>query len=168
MLPRLKGARSCVLQSILRVGRCSLALPGAGEDSGAIASVHRDDRTEHLLRDGSEVAIEIKGGLMVDERAGHGVVTFRQRCAKRVLLPLRVERDHDRPRLRLEEGVRPFTCPRCGNYREVVARHYDPNRQRACIRSGRRVASLETLVDAPLLRGDFGTDSPRMGRTIVH
>ena len=78
---------------------------------------------------------------MVDERAGQGVVTFRQRCAKRVLLPLRVERDHDRPRLRLEEGVRPFTCPRCGNYREVVARHYDPNRQRAC--SQRLLASAK-------------------------
>jgi acetone carboxylase gamma subunit len=25
--------------------------------------------------------------------------------------------------------VRPFTCPECGNYQEVEARHYNPTRQ---------------------------------------
>jgi hypothetical protein len=54
-------------------------------------------------------------------------VTFRQRCEecsyvfdwnKTTIVPAFSSRK-----------VRPFTCPQCGNYQEVVARHYDPNRQ---------------------------------------
>jgi hypothetical protein len=77
------------------------------------------------VRDGSDVAIEIEGGLIVNERGT--VVTFRQRCEecdylfewnKTTIVPAFSSRK-----------VRPFTCPQCGNYQEVVARHYDPNRQ---------------------------------------
>jgi len=77
------------------------------------------------LRDGSEVAIEIKGGLIVNERGT--VVTFRQRCEecsyvfewnKTTIVPAFSSRK-----------VRPFTCPQCGNYQEVVARHYNPKRR---------------------------------------
>ena len=98
-------------------------LPGAGEDSGTIHP-YRDAPTEGLLRDGSDVAIEIKGGLIVNERGT--VVTFRQRCEecsyvfdwnKTTIVPAFSSRK-----------VRPFTCPQCGNYQEVVARHYDPDR----------------------------------------
>jgi NAD-dependent SIR2 family protein deacetylase len=54
-------------------------------------------------------------------------VTFRQRCEechyvfewnKTTIVPAFSSRK-----------VRPFTCPECGNHQEVVARHYDPNRQ---------------------------------------
>ncbi len=71
------------------------------------------------------MAIEIKGGLIVNERGT--VVTFRQRCEechyvfewnKTTIVPAFSSRK-----------VRPFTCPECGNHQEVVARHYDPNRQ---------------------------------------
>jgi NAD-dependent SIR2 family protein deacetylase len=71
------------------------------------------------------VAIEMTGGLIVNERGT--VVTFRQRCEechyvfewnKTTIVPAFSSRK-----------VRPFTCPECGNYQEVVARHYDPNRQ---------------------------------------
>jgi ribosomal protein S27AE len=71
------------------------------------------------------VAIEIKGGLIVNERGT--VVTFRQRCErcgyifdwnKTTIVPAFGSRK-----------VRPFTCPQCGNYQEVEARHYNPDRQ---------------------------------------
>ena len=86
---------------------------------------YRDDPTEDLLRDGSDVAIEIEGGLIVNERGT--VVTFRQRCEecsyvfewnKTTIVPAFSSRK-----------VRPFTCPQCGNYQEVVANHYNPDRQ---------------------------------------
>jgi hypothetical protein len=73
----------------------------------------------------ANVAIEIKGGLIVNERGT--VVTFRQGCEecgyvfdwnKTTIVPAFGSRK-----------VRPFTCPQYGNYQEVVARHYDPNRQ---------------------------------------
>jgi NAD-dependent SIR2 family protein deacetylase len=78
-----------------------------------------------FLRDGSEVAIEMRGGLIVNERGT--VVTFRQRCEecayvfnwnKTTIVPAFSSRK-----------VRPFTCPQCGNYQEVVARHYNPKRR---------------------------------------
>ena len=74
---------------------------------------------------GGSVAIEMRGGVIVDERGT--VVTFRQKCEecgyvfdwkKTTIVPAFSSRK-----------VRPFTCPRCGNYQEVNARHYDPNRQ---------------------------------------
>jgi ribosomal protein S27AE len=74
---------------------------------------------------GGSVAIEMTGGVIVDERGT--VVTFRQKCEncgyvfdwnKTTIVPAFSSRK-----------VRPFTCPQCGNYQEVMARHYDPNRQ---------------------------------------
>jgi hypothetical protein len=71
------------------------------------------------------VTIEMKGGLIVNKRGT--VVTFRQKCEERgyifewnktTLVPAFSSRK-----------VRPFTCPECGNYQEVEARHYDPDRQ---------------------------------------
>jgi rubredoxin len=106
------------------VGRCSLAAGSRrrfGYNRFRIAMIPK----EVLLWDGSEVAIEIKGGLIVNERGT--VVTFRQRCEacgyvfdwnKTTIVPAFGSRK-----------VRPFTCPQCGNYQEVVARHYDPNRR---------------------------------------
>ena len=73
----------------------------------------------------ADVAIEMTGGLIVDERGT--VVTFRQRCEecgyvfdwnKTTIVPAFSSRK-----------VRPFTCPECGNYQEVEARHYNPDRQ---------------------------------------
>jgi hypothetical protein len=74
---------------------------------------------------GGNVAIEMIGGLIVDERGT--VVTFRQKCEecgyvfdwnKTTIVPAFSSRK-----------VRPFTCPQCGNYQEVEARHYNPDRQ---------------------------------------
>jgi rubredoxin len=87
---------------------------------------HRLHRSINATDEGrAGVAIEIKGGLIVNERGT--VVTFRQKCEacsyvfdwnKTTIVPAFSSRK-----------VRPFTCPECGNYQEVVARHYDPNRQ---------------------------------------
>ncbi len=71
------------------------------------------------------MAIEMTGGKIVNERGT--VVTFRQKCEncgyvydfkKTTIVPAYSSRK-----------VRPFTCQQCGNYQEVVARHYNPNRQ---------------------------------------
>ena len=71
------------------------------------------------------MTIEMTGGEIVRERGT--VVTFRQRCEKcgfvfdwnkTTLVPAYGSRH-----------VRAFTCPECENYQEVVARHYNPNRQ---------------------------------------
>ena len=97
---------------------------GSRRNSGTIASVSRYSNGRYL-RDGSEVAIEMTGGLIVNERGT--VVTFRQRCEecsyvfdwnKTTIVPAFSSRK-----------VRPVTCPQCGDYQEVVARHYDPDRQ---------------------------------------
>src|ERR687885_519256 len=65
------------------------------------------------------VAIEMTGGVIVDERGT--VVTFRQKCEecgyvfdwnKTTIVPAFSSRK-----------VRPFTCPECGNYQEVEL-HY--------------------------------------------
>ncbi len=77
------------------------------------------------LSGGGSVAIEMTGGVIVDERGT--VVTFRQKCEecgyvfdwnKTTIVPAFSSRK-----------VRPFTCPECGNYQEVEVRHYNPNRQ---------------------------------------
>jgi hypothetical protein len=74
---------------------------------------------------GDSVAIELTGGVIVNERGT--VVTFRQKCencgyvfdwSKTTIVPAFSSRK-----------VRPFTCPQCGNYQEVEARHYNPSRQ---------------------------------------
>ncbi len=74
---------------------------------------------------GDSVAIELTGGVIVNERGT--VVTFRQKCEncgyifdwnKTTIVPAFSSRK-----------VRPFTCPQCGNYQEVKARHYNPDRQ---------------------------------------
>ena len=71
------------------------------------------------------MTIEMTGGEIVRERGT--VVTFRQRCEeccyvfdwnKTTIVPAYGYRN-----------VRAFTCPECGNHQEVVARHYNPNRQ---------------------------------------
>jgi ribosomal protein S27AE len=71
------------------------------------------------------MAIEMTGGEIVNERGT--VVTFRQRCEecgyvfdwnKTTIVPAFSSRK-----------VRPFTCPECGNYQEVVASHHKPTRQ---------------------------------------
>ena len=71
------------------------------------------------------MTIEMTGGRIVNERGT--VVTFRQRCEKcgyvfdwnkTTIVPAYGSRK-----------VRPFTCPECGNYQEVEARHYNPARQ---------------------------------------
>jgi hypothetical protein len=71
------------------------------------------------------MTIEMTGGEIVRERGT--VVTFRQRCEKcgfvfdwnkTTIVPAYGSRN-----------VRAFTCPECKNYQEVVARHYNPNRQ---------------------------------------
>ena len=68
---------------------------------------------------GGNVAIEMIGGLIVDERGT--VVTFRQKCEecgyvfdwnKTTIVPAFSSRK-----------VRPFTCPQCGNYQEVELRY---------------------------------------------
>jgi predicted Zn-ribbon and HTH transcriptional regulator len=65
------------------------------------------------------VAIEMTGGVIVDERGT--VVTFRQKCEKcgyvfdwnkTTIVPAFSSRK-----------VRPFTCPQCGNYQEVKVRY---------------------------------------------
>jgi rRNA maturation protein Nop10 len=65
------------------------------------------------------VAIEITGGLIVNERGT--VVTFRQKCEecgyvfdwnKTTIVPAFSSRK-----------VRPFTCPQCGTYQEVELRY---------------------------------------------
>ncbi len=81
-------------------------------------------RLEDVL-EAARMAIEMTGGEIVNERGT--VVTFRQRCEecgyvfdwnKTTIVPAFSSRK-----------VRPFTCPECGNYQEVEARHYNPNRQ---------------------------------------
>jgi len=71
------------------------------------------------------MTIEMTGGEIVRERGT--VVTFKQRCEecgyvfdwnKTTIVPAYGSR-----------SVRAFTCPECGNRQEVVARHYNPNRQ---------------------------------------
>ena len=71
------------------------------------------------------MTIEMTGGEIVRERGT--VVTFRQRCEecgyvfdwnKNTIVPAYGSRN-----------VRAFTCPECANHQEVVARHYNPNRQ---------------------------------------
>ena len=66
------------------------------------------------------MAIDMVGGEIVNERGT--VVTFRQRCescgfvhdfVKTTIVPAYSSRK-----------VRPFTCPECGNYQEVSARHF--------------------------------------------
>jgi hypothetical protein len=68
---------------------------------------------------GGSVAIEMTGGVIVDERGT--VVTFRQKCEncgyvfdwnKTTIVPAFSSRK-----------VRPFTCPQCGNYQEVELRY---------------------------------------------
>jgi ribosomal protein S27AE len=77
------------------------------------------------LQEAATRAIEMTGGEIVNERGT--VVTFRQRCEecgyvfdfnKTTIVPAFSSRK-----------VRPFTCPECGNYQEVVARHHKPTRQ---------------------------------------
>jgi rubredoxin len=74
---------------------------------------------------GGAVTIEITGGKIINERGT--VVTFRQKCEvcgyvydfnKTTIVPAYGSRK-----------VRAFTCPECGNYQEVEARHYreDPD-----------------------------------------
>lgn len=69
------------------------------------------------------MTIEMTGGKIVNERGT--VVTFRQKCEecgyvydfnKTTIVPAYGSRK-----------VRAFTCPKCGNYQEVEARHYKPN-----------------------------------------
>ena len=71
------------------------------------------------------MTIEMTGGKIVNERGT--VVTFQQKCEscgfvhdwnKTTIVPAYGSRK-----------VRAFTCPECGNYQEVEARHYNPNRQ---------------------------------------
>ena len=66
------------------------------------------------------MAIDMVGGEIVGERGT--VVTFRQKCEncgfvydfnKTTIVPAYSSRK-----------VRPFTCPECGNYQVVSARHY--------------------------------------------
>ena len=68
------------------------------------------------------MSIEMIGGKIVGERGT--VVTFRQKCEscgyvfdwnKTTIVPAYGSRK-----------VRPFTCPECANYQEVVARHHKP------------------------------------------
>jgi rubredoxin len=68
---------------------------------------------------GDSVAIELTGGVIVNERGT--VVTFRQKCEncgyvfdwnKTTIVPAFSSRK-----------VRPFTCPQCGNYQEVEVRY---------------------------------------------
>ena len=65
------------------------------------------------------MAIDMVGGEIVNERGT--VVTFRQKCEncgfvhdfnKTTIVPAYSSRK-----------VRPFTCPRCGNYQEVEVRY---------------------------------------------
>jgi rubredoxin len=94
-----------------------------GEDRFRVQSV-RSIRLEDVW-EAARMAIEMTGGEIVNERGT--VVTFRQRCEecgyvfdwnKTTIVPAFGSRK-----------VRPFTCPECGNYQEVEARHYNPNRQ---------------------------------------
>lgn len=84
---------------------------------------NRADGVVHL--EVAAMAIEMTGGEIVNERGT--VVTFRQRCEecgyvfdwnKTTIVPAFSSRK-----------VRPFTCPECGNYQEVVARHHRSGRQ---------------------------------------
>jgi NAD-dependent SIR2 family protein deacetylase len=84
---------------------------------------NRADGVVHL--EVAAMAIEMTGGEIVNERGT--VVTFRQRCEecgyvfdwnKTTIVPAFSSRK-----------VRPFTCPECGNYQEVVARHHRSSRQ---------------------------------------
>jgi NAD-dependent SIR2 family protein deacetylase len=84
---------------------------------------NRADGVVHL--EVAAMAIEMTGGEIVNERGT--VVTFRQRCEecgyvfdwnKTTIVPAFSSRK-----------VRPFTCPECGNYQEVVARHHRSARQ---------------------------------------
>jgi len=78
------------------------------------------------------MAIEMTGCKIVGERGT--VVTFRQKCEncgyvfdwnKTTIVPAYASR-----------RAPPSTCPECGNYQEVVARHNNPTKQGACHRGG--------------------------------
>jgi hypothetical protein len=106
MLPRLKGAKEAVSFNRFYGWRGAPRLPGAVAIR-VKSHPYRDDPTEDILRDGSDVAIEMRGGLIVNERGT--VVTFRQRCEecsyvfewnKTTIVPAFSSRK-----------VRPFTCP---------------------------------------------------------
>src|SRR5215211_5694775 len=76
-------------------------------------------RDAEIRREATAMAIEMTGGVIVDERGT--VVTFRQKCEscgyvfdwnKTTIVPAYSSRK-----------VRPFTCPECGNYQEVELRY---------------------------------------------
>jgi len=76
-------------------------------------------RDAEIHREATAMAIEMAGGVIVDERGT--VVTFRQKCEncgyvfdwnKTTIVPAYSSRK-----------VRPFTCPECGNYQEVEVRY---------------------------------------------
>ena len=77
------------------------------------------DAADGNLPGGGSVAIEMTGGVIVNERGT--VVTFRQKCErcgyefdwnKTTIVPAFSSRK-----------VRPFTCPQCGNHQEVELRY---------------------------------------------
>jgi hypothetical protein len=97
--------------------------PSLARGEGIVSS--KIGRTIRGFREAAKMAIEMTGGKIVNERGT--VVTFRQKCEecgyvfdfnKTTIVPAFSSRK-----------VRPFTCPECGNYQEVQARHYKPDRQ---------------------------------------
>jgi len=84
-----------------------------------------DAANSYISYGGGALAIEVTGGIVVNERGT--VVTYRQKCEecgyvydynKTTIVPAYSTR-----------SARNFTCPECAHYQEVSVRHYKPTQQ---------------------------------------